>query len=140
VHDHAKHLDTGFIVGEARRVGWLKIEEILKTLEEYIGALRLIEAKYAESFADPDPEDKERLDKIWKEHFEPKYQDTHDRVFIISHVCLDVYNDNRCTLPDDIWNDKYDTRGAAFRDEFIQEVHKAIQEEVSQVKRARRDL
>jgi hypothetical protein len=125
-HDHTQHLDTTFIVGEARRVGWLKLDEILRTLEDYISALRLIERKYEESFANPDPADKERLDEIWKEHFEPKYHDTHDRVFIISHVCLDVYSEPKCNLPEDIWNDKIDRRGLKFRDEFIIEVHSAI--------------
>ena len=118
-HDHALHLDTKFIVGEARRVGWLKMEEITRNLQDYIEALRLIESKYAESFEDPAEEDKERLERIWKEHFEPKYRDTHDRIFIMSTVCLDIYDDEACRLPEDIWDDKYDNRGAGFRDDFI---------------------
>ena len=68
-HDHELHLDTKFIVGEARRVGWLKIEEIERNLRDYIDALRLIETKYAESFENPAEDDKERLDRIWEEHF-----------------------------------------------------------------------
>jgi hypothetical protein len=97
----------------------MKLDDLLRDLNNYIEALRLIESKYEEYFADPDPADKDRINDIWKKHFEPKYRDTHDRIFIISHVCLDIYNDDKCVLPDDIWDDRYDRRGAAFRDEFV---------------------
>jgi hypothetical protein len=118
-HDHSEHLDKKFISSEAKRVAWLRLPDLLKALEDYTTALRSLEGKFSDWFEHDDPTKKERLDETWTMHFAPKYRDTHDRVFVISHVCLDIYGDEKCKLPDDIWNDKYDKRGEAFRKEFI---------------------
>jgi hypothetical protein len=128
-------------VGEARRVAWVKLSEIERYISDYIDAIRFIEKKFEDHFANPREEDLDRLEKVWKENFEPNYRDTYDRLLIISHVCKDVYdNSPSCELPSDIWNDKYDKRGEKFRTEFLAEVHKAVENDVQQVKKARRDL
>jgi hypothetical protein len=132
-HDHAKHIDAKFIAGEARRIAWHKKEDIQKYIADYSDAIRFIEKKYEDHFAtvSNDPEENERLEKIWTENFMPNYHDTYDRLLIISHVCQDLYEkDPVCMLPDNIWNDKYDTRGEEFRKEFLAEVHKAVENDV----------
>ena len=40
-------------------------------------------------------------------------------------------------MGDDTWDNKYDRRGEAFRDEFLEEIHLAIIGIVKQVKEAR---
>ena len=52
-HDHGLHVDTGFISGEARRIGWLSLEGMERAIKEYIDALKLYEKKHEEFFASP---------------------------------------------------------------------------------------
>ena len=142
-HDHSKHVDVDFIKSEARRLAWHQLDDMVKYIKEYSDTIRFIEKKYEDYFRDPDPDDSERvrLENIWKEHFEPSFRDTYDRVLIISSVCKDLYNnDAGCEIEDDIWNDKYDLRGREFRDEFLEEIHKAVEDDVQRVKASRRDF
>merc|ERR1712037_30804 len=134
-HDHTQHIDVKFISGEARRLAWHKLEDLIKYIDEYSEAVRFVEKKYEDHFIHPKEEDRERLDQVWKEHFEPNYRDTYDRLLIISRVCQDIYPEaSECKLEDDIWNDRYDLRGREFRKEFLKEIDKAVEEDVQLVK------
>jgi hypothetical protein len=56
-HDHTEHVDTGFIIGEARRIAWLEPDQIKRSKLELADELTSYETKYQEWFlekgADP---------------------------------------------------------------------------------------
>ena len=139
-HDHSLHVDTGFISGEARRIGWLTLESIEGAMKEYIDALKLYEKKHEEFFANPREGEEEIVKEIWATKFEVNYRGTVDRLLIAEQVCIDVYGSGRCEVSEDVYSFSLDTRGAEFREEFMREIHRSIKDEVSLVKKSRRDL
>lgn len=139
-HDHSLHVDSGFISGEARRVGWLSLDGIESAIKDYVDALKLYETKHSQFFANPKEGEAETVQQIWKEQFEPNLRGTVDRLLIAVNVCRDVYDSPTCEVADDAFDIKLDTRGPEFREEFIREIHRAIKDEVSLVKKARNDL
>ena len=119
-HNHADHVDTGFIRAEARRIGWLPLEDIKKSKDELVNELQSYEDKFEVWFkgkADPD------AIKVWEEKMRPKYRMAYDRMLIMSAVCFDVYNDSEvCGLESKDLENKYDMRTPQFLSEFKREI------------------
>ena len=62
------------------------------------------------------------------------YQDYADGYLILKNICKEIFNKGGCEVGE-IWHDKYDGRGATFREEFSQEVMKTAKDEYIRIKR-----
>lgn len=138
-HDHGRHVDAEFITGEAARVAYNPIENILNEIKIYQDDLGFIEEKYNSFLQENDPVMNEELQKIWEKNFEPNYRELVDRIIILSSVCYDVYNDENCKVPEEFFSGNIDGRDEVFRQEFMDEVHNALEGIVAKIKTYSRD-
>ena len=71
-------------------------------------------------------QDTSKFDKAWKNQIEPNYQQTIDKIIILSKVCKLLHQSDSCEIPSYANNMKYDSRGGKFRKEFEKEIDDAI--------------
>ena len=79
------------------------------------------------------------MDTIWDERYREAYRKTADYLLVASHVCKDIYADDRCTMSMSIWDENCDQRGEQFLQEFEQEIEQATNGVVAKVKEARQN-
>ena len=68
-HDHGRHVDAEFITGEAARVAYNPLENILNEINIYRDDIDFIEQKYNSIFSESKPEELEELTKLWEKQF-----------------------------------------------------------------------
>lgn len=138
-HDHTLHIDSKFVHGEALRSAWLDKYELSDNIKEFVETLQHLNEQYETIIENPPADaDISALHELWIEKYQPSYRKSTDYLHVASHVCHDIYEkEKKCDIPENIWNNKCDGRGETFIDEFEEEIGKAIEGVVAQVKMAR---
>jgi hypothetical protein len=132
-------MDLDFLAREARRVAWNSLDSIKDQLKTGLDTMELIKQKY-DTVVEPNlgTDAEAKYLKTWEENWKPIYRESYDRYLIYQHVCVDLYGDaEACSHNMDPWEDKYDGRGPAFKEEWVAEVHKVILEDIPRIKSAR---
>jgi hypothetical protein len=105
VHDHATHPDIDFIKKESTRVAYDPLEIIVRDINRFQTDMRMIEDEYTTKI---EPILDDHVVEIWETRYLKTYRDLHDRLLILSEVCMDVYNDDSCRLPDSVSKPEFD--------------------------------
>jgi hypothetical protein len=75
--------------------------------------------------------------ELWEKRYAPAYQEMSDRFLIVTHVCELLWDSHPDCRHDDPWDDKYDGRGAQFREEFVREIRKLAAAIIPDIKKTR---
>ena len=110
-------------------------DEMVAQLRDINQNMNKLQLKYDRDTENLAPEKiSESYSSIWESNFQPMYQDYADGYLILKNICKEIFDKGGCEVGE-IWHDKYDGRGAAFREEFSQEVIKTAKDEYIRIKR-----
>lgn len=93
-----------------------------------------IENQFETAINAPDNKKRENVEELLDDKFGAQYRGLSDRVVILSYVCDEMFADPRCKMPEDLNKSHIDKRAENFHEEFLAEIHNALQDEVAAVK------
>ena len=71
---------------------------------------------------------------FWNEYYAAVYQRMTDRFLILTHVCEEMFDGDEKCRHKDPYEDKYDSRGPTFRQEYVKEIHDIIAQTLPDIK------
>ena len=135
-HDHGDHVTAAFLEEESKRIAKLPWKNIIHEIGQTEIEIEKMKNKWRLD-TEARAEGENGYYDLWNKHYGDIYRKFVDRFLILTHVCEELYDHNVECRHNDPWDDKYDGRGVQFRQEFVQEIHDAIEKHVLIIKEQR---